>query len=206
MPATARPSPPGTASQWQTITSRTGPSIAKRTAPQGQAPSPRHAGSAGEQAVEVVVRRPPAAGDADQAGVRDLAHVHAGVVERLDELGRLAATGRKATRVERSPSAGLTTSTRVGEELPAALGDGGGMIEGPGRAAVERRQQARERRRGPPARVEARRTGLRRELPVRLVLGLREVARRGDPQAAPDRRRRARRSSPARRATSDRRS
>ena len=123
MRATARRSPPGTPSQWQTITSRTGPSIAKRTAPQGQAPWPRHAGSAGEQAIEIAVRRPPAARDADQAGCRDLADVHAGVVERLDELGRLAGGRGRRRASSARPRPGSTTSTRVGEQLAAALGD-----------------------------------------------------------------------------------
>ena len=90
----------------------------------------------------------------------------------------VGAAGRKATRVERSGSARADHLDPVGEELTAALGGGGGMVEAPGRPAVECGQKAGERRRGPPARVEPRGTGLRLEPAVRLVGGLREVARR----------------------------
>ena len=86
--------------------------------------------------------------------------------------------GRKATRVERSASSRADHLDHVREELTAPLGGGGGMIEGPGRPAVECSQEAGERRRGPPPRVESRRTGLWLEPAVRLVGGLREIARR----------------------------
>ena len=163
-------------------------------------------GSAGEQPVEIAVRGPPAAGDADQAAVRDLAHVHVrrrGAPRRARRPRRRA---RKATSVERSCSAGADDLDPVGEKLPAALGDRGGVVEGPGRPAVERRQQAGKRRRAATSRS---RSGQRRASAGTARRARTRPARSSSvprPRGPPGLRRRGRRSRPARRAISGPRS
>ena len=93
-----------------------------------------------------------------------------------------------------------------GEELAAALGDSGGVLEGPGRPELERREQPRERRRRPPVRLEPDGTGTRLEAAVGLVRRPGRSTRARRPAAGPAPRRRAPPSRPARRATSARRS
>ncbi len=70
----------------------------------------------------------------------------------------------------------------LGEQLPAAGGHLRRAVEPAVRCQVEGRAEAGQRRRRRPARVEARRSGLRDELALRLVALLREVARRPDPE------------------------
>ena len=92
-------------------------------------------------------------------------------VERLDELGRIAA--ERGTR--RAWSARPPAGSRARRGRRAGRGSARRprpRARRPTRAALERGKQAGERRRRPPARVEAGSTGLRVERPVGLVLGL----------------------------------
>ena len=97
---TGRPSPPGTRRSGR----RSRPARGRRSRSGRRRRGRRRAASRrqrGEQAVEVAVGRPPAARDPDQPGARDVAHVHACAVERLDELRR----SRRARGRRRASSA-----------------------------------------------------------------------------------------------------
>src|SRR4051794_9383574 len=109
--------------------------------------------------MEVALRRPPAAGDADEACRRDLPDVDVGLVERRHELGRVAARpeGYERRALARRWADDLEP---LREKHPAALGDGSSVLEGPRGTRVERGEETGERRRGPPARVETRSAGL----------------------------------------------
>ena len=172
--ATARLSPPGTPRSGRR--SHRGQARRSRSGQRRRDRSPRAVIQAAPRAtIEVVVRRPPAARDRTSPA-RDLAHVDAGCVER-STTPRLAA-GR-GTRPGSSARRG--DDLDAVREAPAALGDRGRMIEGPGgpRCRAPRAGRRATQPATSPARSAPPRPGL--ELPSART-GLREVARRRDPQ------------------------
>ena len=153
----------------------------------------------GDEALEVVLVRPPAARDADEAGAGQVADDDSRVEERRDEGRRILGAEGDERRVRR------------GRRRRAAPGAPGSARPSPRRARSAIRAAARARRRarrGSRSRPSRGRTGpLRR--PARSCPSPRRRSARsssaGRHAAAPGRRRRARPSRPGRRATSGRR-
>ena len=84
----------------------------------------------------------------------------------------------RALACDRAP----TELDPAGEKVPTALGDRGSVVEGPRRATLESREQARERRRRPPGGSKRAAPGFGRNCPSGVVVGLREVTRCRDAQ------------------------
>src|SRR5206468_2256962 len=84
---------------------------------------------------------------------------------------------------ERALTRGGHDLEALGEQLAAARGGVGGPLVSPLGRGLEGGREAGQERRRRPARVEARRPWARGELAIRLVLLLRQVARRRDSES-----------------------
>ena len=167
------------ASQWQTITSRTGPSIEKRTAPQGQEPSrvtpaERRAAARDRRRTSTSRTRPgsaPCPGSPARGRRRAWS----------DSTSSAGSPGaRKATSVERS--SGVTTSTRAASSSRQRSATAAAWSKRPGRPLSSAASRPASDDAGHQFGSKRAAPGRGSKRPVRLVAGLGEVARRRDPQ------------------------
>src|SRR6185295_3334551 len=174
--------PSCSASSWTSTSPTSSPhcSRSRRSsacAPPRTSPPPRNRLlQGGGQACEVVLVRPPAARDADEAAPGYLAHCDVGLREAGDQR-------RRILRPEGDERCVSRYDLDVGlQQLPAAAGLLSGPFETPVGRQLERGQEAHEAGGRNPAGVEAGRAGCGLETPGWFVGGLREVARPGDAQ------------------------